>query len=309
MMSASLPSIDQITTFLAVVEHGNFSAAAKMMNRPQSSVTYAIQKLETDLGITLFDRSARLPILTTEGRALVPMARRLALEMRTLQRSADSMAQGIERKLLLAVDCAFPTARLIAVLARFNREFPIVRARITIDSLHAVAMAVVDGTATLGIAGPVIAQFPELASHPIGMIARVPVAAPDHPLGLMTGPIPPEAFREQVQIVMANASRHPRQRMFNSPEGVIWRINDMGFKKNAILSGLAWGRLPLALARADLDAGRLVRLEAEGVTDSDWCRPLPMHLAYRRDDILGPAARWIRQALMDDEGGTLPGTN
>lgn len=299
-MSAILPSIDQVMTFLAVVEHGNFSAAAKVMKRPQSSVTYAIQKLEIDLGITVFDRSARLPILTTEGRALVPMARRLALEMRTLQRSAESMAQGIERKLLLAIDCAFPTTRLIPILTRFNREFPVVRARIMVDSMHAVALAIVDGAATLGIVGPTIAQFPELAGHPIGTVARVPVAAPDHPLACRTGPIPPEAFREQVQIVMANASRQPRQRMFNSPEGVIWRVNDMGFKKNAILGGLAWGRLPLPLAQADLDAGRLVRLDAEGISDTDWCRPLQMHLAHRRDHALGPAATWMRQTLLEE---------
>ncbi len=303
-MTAFPPSTDQVITLLAVVEHGNFSAAAKAMKRTQSSVTYAIQKLEADLGVALFDRSARLPSLTPEGRALIPVARRLASELGTIQRMADGMAMGLERKLLLAVDCVFPKVQLVGVLKKFNARYPTVRARIAVESMHAVAESIISGASMLGIVGPVVERYPDLAFSPVCDIERVAVAAPDHPLARWGGPIPPEEFREHIQFVLSNRSGQPRHRTFNSPVSVIWRMNDIGVKHAAILDGLGWGRLPYHLSRDDLDTGRLVRLQAKRVEGVDWSRPLAMHVAYRRNEILGPAASWMRDMLIESAAGS-----
>ena len=51
-------TLDQFLVFTFVAEDGSFSATARRMNRAQSAVTYAIQKLEDQLGVLLFDRSA-----------------------------------------------------------------------------------------------------------------------------------------------------------------------------------------------------------------------------------------------------------
>lgn len=303
-MSAFLPSTDQVLTLLAVVEHGNFSAAAKAMKRTQSSVTYAMQKLEADLGVAIFDRSARLPVLTIAGRAMVPIARRLASELETMQRTADSIASGLERKLLLVVDSAFPTAPLMQVLGKFNVRYPTVRARIAVETMHAAAESVVSGASMVGIVGPVVERYPELASLPIGSIERIPVVAAGHPMAKWPGTIPAEAFCDHIHLVMSNRSRQPRHRVLNSPSSVIWRVNDIGMKHAAILDGLGWGRLPRHLVQADLDAGRLVRLRLGRQEGGDWSSPLPMHIAYRRGDVLGPAATWMLEALLN-LGGTV----
>jgi DNA-binding transcriptional LysR family regulator len=92
-------SSDQVLTFLAVLDQGGFSGAAKVLHRTQSSVTYAIQKLESDLGIVLFDRSVRRLTLTPQGRALHPIARRLAREVETMQRAAEGLAAAWNRRL------------------------------------------------------------------------------------------------------------------------------------------------------------------------------------------------------------------
>ena len=51
-------TLDQIRVFLSVVDEGSFPKAAKSLNRAQSAVTYAIRKLEAEIGVPLFDRSA-----------------------------------------------------------------------------------------------------------------------------------------------------------------------------------------------------------------------------------------------------------
>lgn len=298
-MSAFIPSTDQVLTLLAVVEHGNFSAAAKAMQRTQSSITYAIQKLEADLGVPIFDRAGRLPVLTAAGRAMVPIARRLASELEAMQRTADSMASGLERKLLLVVDPVFPMAPLMKALGKFSVRYPTVRARIAVEAMHAAAESVVSGASAIGIVGPVVERYPELTALPIGSIERIPVVAPGHPMAEWTGVIPAEAFRDHVHLVLSNRSRQPRHRVLNSPSSIIWRVNDIAMKRAAILDGLGWGRLPRHLIQADLDAGRLVRLRLGRHEGGEWSSPLPMHIVHRRGDILGPATTWMLEALLE----------
>jgi len=58
-MSAPAPTFDQLQVMLAVVEEGSFSGAARRLNRAQSAITYAVQRLEEQLGVALFDRAVR----------------------------------------------------------------------------------------------------------------------------------------------------------------------------------------------------------------------------------------------------------
>jgi DNA-binding transcriptional LysR family regulator len=71
-------TLDQLQVFLAVAESGSFSAAARMLGRAQSAVTYAVQRLEQQVGTQLFDRSGYRPTLSAAGQALLPRARRIA---------------------------------------------------------------------------------------------------------------------------------------------------------------------------------------------------------------------------------------
>nr|WP_256717863.1 LysR family transcriptional regulator [Shewanella sp. UCD-KL12] len=57
----------QLEAFVLSVKHGSFSAAARKLGRAQSRVSTAIANLEIDLGFELFDRSAKLPVLTKLG--------------------------------------------------------------------------------------------------------------------------------------------------------------------------------------------------------------------------------------------------
>ena len=69
MPALGSPSLDQLRVFLAVVDAGSFSAAARRLNRRQSVVSYTIANLERHLGgLLLFDRASRKPTLTEAGK-------------------------------------------------------------------------------------------------------------------------------------------------------------------------------------------------------------------------------------------------
>ncbi|MBE9604331.1 LysR family transcriptional regulator [Acetobacteraceae bacterium H6797] len=304
-MPALTPSTDQVLTFLAVLRHGSFSAAAKALGRTQSSVTYAVQKLETDLGIEVFDRTVRAPKLTPQGKALLPAIRRMARELETIQSTADGLTRGLEGKLLLGVDAIYPSARLLPVLRDFAECFPTVRVRVGVESMHAMAEALMAGQYMLGIIGPMVERYPELTYLPIGGVERLAVVAAGHPLARWEGLVPAEAFRDHLHLVLASRSKTPRRKVFSLPSAGIWRVNDMAMKREMLLAGLGWGRLPRHLAEPEIAAGRLVQIRVEGVPGVDWSLPLPVYIAYRKNEVLGPGATWMRDAIL--EAATEPG--
>ena len=81
-------TLDQLRTFIAAVDEGSFSAAGRKLRRAQSVVSQTLANLEAQLGVKLFDRSARYPKLTEEGRSLLADARAVAdnIEVRDVSR-------------------------------------------------------------------------------------------------------------------------------------------------------------------------------------------------------------------------------
>ena len=64
-------SPEALTAFVETVATGSFSAAARRLRKSQSTISTAIAHLEADLGFALFDRSARQPVLTSQGKQVL----------------------------------------------------------------------------------------------------------------------------------------------------------------------------------------------------------------------------------------------
>lgn len=81
-------NLDQLECLLAAAESGSFSAAARRLGKAQSAVSTVIAHLEVDLGLALFERSGRTPILTAAGAAMVSEAREILRQCDQLQARA-----------------------------------------------------------------------------------------------------------------------------------------------------------------------------------------------------------------------------
>lgn len=86
-------AFSELVTFLAVVEHGGFTAAARRLYLSQPGVSAHIRRLETSLGVRLIDRSVRRLTLTPEGRAFLPQARVIVRELERGHREALTVAE------------------------------------------------------------------------------------------------------------------------------------------------------------------------------------------------------------------------
>ncbi len=95
-------NLDQLRQFVATVEYGSISAAARRLGKAQSAVSTAIGLLEADLGVMLFDRTKHRATLSDAGRVMLLEARELLRQAQALDQRARSLAAGDEARLALA---------------------------------------------------------------------------------------------------------------------------------------------------------------------------------------------------------------
>ncbi|HEY9546808.1 MAG TPA: LysR family transcriptional regulator, partial [Solimonas sp.] len=102
-------SLEQWRALTAVVEVGGYAQAAEALNKTQSTITYAVQKIESLLGLKIFEIQGRKAQLTREGEVLYQRAQTLLSEAAALERGAGSLAAGWEAEIKLAAEIVFPT--------------------------------------------------------------------------------------------------------------------------------------------------------------------------------------------------------
>lgn len=287
------PTLDQLRVFLAVVETGSLAAAGRKLNRATSAISYAVDNLEAQLGIALFDRgTTRKPVLSEAGRAVLGEARALSRGLDGLRARVRGLRDGLEAEVALVVDVMLPTADLVAVLRDFQRTFPTVPIRLHVESLGAVIRHILDGVATLGVCGPLRIDSDELEYVSFGELNLIPVAAPGHPLAL-EAEVAIGAARRHVQLVLADRSPLTAGQDYGVLADQTWRIGDLGAKHALLLAGVGWGGMPEAMVRADLEAGRLVKLRLP-----DWDNHrATLHLVHAVAAPPGPAGRWLMRRL------------
>ncbi|SMG23198.1 LysR family transcriptional regulator [Paracoccus sp. J56] len=288
------PTLDQLQVFLAVAESGGFSAASRQLNRAQSVVSYTIANLEAQLDVVLFERAGpRRPRLTEAGKALLTDARRIVSDLQVLRARARSLKQGLEAELSLAISVMVPSEIVVAVLRGFRDTFPSVALNLTVGELGAVMNLVINGKADIGIGGAPLLNNDLISADKLGHSFMVPVATASHPLARLGRPLTLADVREEVQLVVTDASGLTSGRNFNVLSYKIWRVGDVATKHQLIRGGLGWGGLPAALVRKDLKCGRLVQLDLDAYELGEYS----LYALCRADHSPGPATSWLIEAF------------
>lgn len=293
-MEPKAPTLDQIAVFLAIVETGSFAAAARRLGRAASVISYAIANLESQLGVTLFARAGTArPQLTDAGRAILSDSRGLAIALDGLLAKARGLTQGLEAEVSFVVDVMLPAKKLVKTLDEFRKKFPTVALRLRVEALGAVTQTVMDGAAAFGVSGPLEMASDLLTRGPAGSVKLLAVAAPDHPLALMPGPVSAAIARDHIQLVLTDRSLLTEGREFGVVAIKSWRLADLGAKHALLLAGMGWGNMPKPMVNEDLKRGRLVELKIETPSEPAY----PFHTVYRSDTPPGPAASWLMERL------------
>ncbi len=281
---------DNVHLFLAVLDAGSFSAAARRLKRVPSAVSMAVAHLEAELGLALFDRTGREPQPTAVARALEPQARLLAAQLRQLQAHALGLTQGLESRLAIAIAPELLAAPWAGPLAALAQDYPLLEVEVLAAPQADALRLLHEGRVQLAL----VFERPSLDGREgfqeVGSETLVAVMAPGHPVLQAAGPhgLREAHLIETRQIVVAS-----RDRAITDPRVVfarqVWRTDAPEAALSLIQAALGWGWLPRSFVRAALAEGTLRELPFDNLTnalalwvDVVWSKERPLGLGAQR---------------------------
>lgn len=285
-------TIEQWRTLIAVVDAGGYAQAAARMHKSQSSITYAVKKLEHLLAVTVFEIHGRKAVLTPTGQLLYRRATALLEEASGLERAARKLSAGWEAEIGLAVDHLFPTAVLLQCLAKFGEESPHTRIEVIESVLTGTYEALEQGRADLAITGTVQTGW---LGDPLAPVRLVAVASPTHPLHQLNRTLTNTDLRLHRHLVVRDSSTTRRGDVLSLEATQRWTFSNIRTSIDAACRGYGFAWFPEEKIRAELDAGTLQPLKLREGNE----RNHTLYLIHADRDAAGPGSVRLAEIIRD----------
>lgn len=144
-------TLEQLRIFVAVVEAGQVTRAAKTLAITQSAASAAIASLERRYGVKLFDRLGRSFHLTETGHRFYPEARAVLDRVSVARATLEDLSDLARGKISIAASQTIANYWLPRRLTSYHQAYPGVELNVTIGNTKQVECAIVDGTADIGL--------------------------------------------------------------------------------------------------------------------------------------------------------------
>jgi DNA-binding transcriptional LysR family regulator len=283
----------ELTAFDAVAGAGSFQAAAARLHRTHPTVYTAIKSLEARLGLTLLNRAGYRVTLTEAGVAFHRRAQALLRDAGALEEFAAQLAVGQESELTIVLGDACPASILVTLLREFFVAFPGTRLHLHFEAISGPWERLLDREAHLIIhhIDQSDARIEFLDLFPVEFI---PVVAPKFLPFPVNRAITPRQMRQHVQCIIRDSARHSAPRSYFVLEGAnSWTVGDQLMKKELIVAGMGWGRLPDFLIQDELRARRLLSIEGRHFKRNR----VDIVVARLRERVHGPVSQRLWQFM------------
>ena len=256
-------TLDALTVLDAIDRLGSFASAAEELHRVPSAVTYTMRKLESDLGIKLFDRTGYRSLLTPLGQELLQEGRLLLGQAQSLETNLKISAKQIPTKINIAVDGAIGFAYLQKTFQKFLKAYPSVSLVLTEEILNGCKDAIVRERADVAIycsskqPNNVPFQFCKLDSDPIHFVFAI---SPKHPLANAPEPLTYNMIKDYRIVIVPDTSQALSKASSGYiPQQFFLSVPSMNAKLIAQINGFGVGFLPLTLAEPYIKEGLLIQ--------------------------------------------------
>lgn len=240
--------IASIQAFLAVARERSFSRASERLFITQPAVSKRVASLESELGVTLFNRVARTVSLTEAGQQLLAKAQEVVDHSEELQRYASNLNDEITGDLSIAISHHAGLHRMPPVLRQFNQQYPQVKLDIRFEDSEQAFHSVEIGDIEFGVL-TLPTELPKwIKAEVVWPDDLQIVVADDHPLATVTNPsladistypaVLPNKDTETHQIIQREFDREKLQLQ------VQMETNNLETLKMLVGVGLGWSLLP-----------------------------------------------------------------
>lgn len=264
-MKQNLLTLEALEVIDQIERRGSFASAAEHLNKVPSALSYIVQKLEEQLGVTVFQRQGRRSVLTPAGKHLLDEGRLLLEATRKLTDQTREIATGWEPRIRIAIDTIFDPDKLLPLLGTFLEQHPNVELDITQESLGGSWETLIDDRADL-VVGACLPVPPQqgIRTEVFDKVHLVFAAAAGHPLAQVQQPLSREILSQQRWVVVHDSSRYsaPRDTGLISSNQRLY-VQTISQKIVAQTAGLGVGYLPRERISQLLQNGSLVALDIE----------------------------------------------
>lgn len=260
-------TLRQLRGFIATIDAGSISAAARKLHLTTPAVSLQIRELEESIGLPLLERSDAGLVTTRAGEALLGLARQIRDSMIEFAGSIDEM-RGVDHG-IVAIGVV-STARYFApmVIAEFMRLHPEVKIQLQVGNRDLTIEKLEQNELDFVISGKppehfeVIKEF--ICKHP-----QIIIAAADHPLADEVD-IPLSKLKSETILLRepGSGTRGVADRLFARNKKLMSSAVEFGSNetiKQAVMAGMGIALISAHTVAAELQAGRLRALDVRGL--------------------------------------------
>lgn len=285
-------SLNNLKTFIKVADKGSFSAAARNMGKAQSAVSTAIANMEIDLGVELFNRQGKFPVLTQEGQVLLREARQIVNSCHLFMERAGAFEEGIDSILRIAVDEIISKEIILDLLEKFGEKFAATELEILYGALGDIQTMVEQGRVDIGILVPNDLPNQINPNRLVSHIAFIPVVSFEHPLAKKTKLTLHDLESHRQLVITSRGGEREEESIILGKQ--IWMIESTDAIIDMVRRGVGWSFLPTQAVARDIEKRKLVKLSLF----INIVEPLvPVYLIWTQQHSLGVAGQWMLEEL------------
>jgi DNA-binding transcriptional LysR family regulator len=266
--------LNELLVFAKVVQAGGFTAAARGLRMPKSTVSRKVSELEERVGAQLLQRTTRKLRLTEVGRAYYEHCARIVAEAEAAELAVTRLQAAPHG--LLRVTAPLSINLLGPIVAEFMKSYPEVQLELVCTDR---AVDLVEEGFDVAIRAGKLADS-SLIARRLGIIERLVVAAPSY-IKTRGAPKSPKEL-EKHDCLLFGAGRdgntwslHTGNRSVEVAIHSRLVVNEPDMLRAVTLAGGGVALLPNILCTTDLSTGRLQRILP------DWASPgAPVHAVY-----------------------------
>lgn len=289
-MSIPHISLEQWRSLIAVVETGGYAQAAVGLHKSQSALTYAVQKIENQLGVKAFEIQGRKAVLTATGQMLYRRALALVNEANDLERAAHRMSAGWEAEIHIAAEILFPSKILLTCLNQFGLDSPRTRIELIESVLGGTADALLKGEADLVISPQQPAGF---LGELLMRIQLIAVAHADHPLHHLNRTLSNRDLQAYRHLLVRDSGSKRDRRAMSVEVDQRWTVSQIATSIQAVSMGFGFAWLPEEQIKEQLKSGQLKPLPLrEGGT-----LEVPLYMILANPDFTGPGVKHLAEII------------
>ncbi|WP_144210572.1 LysR family transcriptional regulator [Shewanella donghaensis] len=251
-------SFEQLKVFITVCETGSFSAAARKLKRAQSGVSQAISNLEIAINQELFNRDKNTPVLTDNGKALLPIAKSILHQQKYFDQKIESLSKEYEHEIVIAVDESVMSADFLNILTPLADKYPITHFDIITTSTFDVEQLVRSGKAQAGIVYADGELKVDMDFFLLGQARFLTVSSPNHELAKLTK-VQDADLKRYRQCVHRSAEQ--KELWFSyGISSMLWYANTHQTLVELVHQGIGWANVPELLVKELISQGKIIAL-------------------------------------------------